>query len=57
MVDPNNPTNENDFNPDPIPILWLGMIDGLAEGSRQNVKARINSGIDIMFEESPYLKK
>ena len=57
IVDPNSGVDENDFDADPIPILWLGIIDGLAEGSRQNVKARIDDGVDIMFEESPYLKK
>lgn len=57
MIDPNNGANENDFDADPIPILWLGILDGLAEGSRVNIASRIEEGVDIMFEKSPYLKK
>lgn len=36
-----------------IPIVWVGLINGLLEGS--NINARINKNIDQAFMQSPYL--
>jgi hypothetical protein len=36
-----------------IPIVWVGLVNGLLEGS--NINARINKNIDQAFMQSPYL--
>lgn len=38
---------------DSVSVVWMGAINGLAGGS--NIQARITSGIDQMFIQSPYL--
>ncbi len=43
-----------------LPSIWLGVINGLLDGSQQvNPLAtnRISQGIDQMFNQSPYLQK
>lgn len=57
MVDPNNGIDEGDADADPIPLLWMGGLNGLLEGSQGNIQARTDRGIDQMFTDSPYLNK
>jgi hypothetical protein len=40
-----------------IPIIWAGIINGVLESSESGVKARLSSGIDQCFIQSPYLLK
>ncbi len=40
-----------------IPSIWLGVINGLLDGSQQSTANRISQGIDQMFNQSPYLQK
>jgi hypothetical protein len=46
-------------NPDveEIPVIWAGIINGVLESSESGVKARLSSGIDQCFIQSPYLLK
>jgi hypothetical protein len=46
-----DPTNEK------IPVIWAGIINGVLESSESGVKARLSSGIDQCFIQSPYLLK
>ena len=39
-----------------IPTVWAGAINGLVEGTDAEVGARINTSIDQLFDQSPYLK-
>lgn len=39
-----------------LPLRWIGAMNGLLEGSNQNIAGRIISNIDQMFAQSPYLK-
>lgn len=39
-----------------IPTVWAGAINGLVEGSDSEINARINTTIDQVFDQSPYLK-
>jgi hypothetical protein len=47
-IDPNN---------EKIPVIWAGIINGVLESSESGVKARLSSGIDQCFIQSPYLLK
>ena len=38
-----------------IPMVWLGAVNGLLEGSASGLQARITQGIDQLFDQSPYL--
>ena len=40
-----------------IPVLWMGTFNGLLSGSSVEIERRVSSGIDQMFEQSPYLTK
>ena len=40
-----------------IPVVWTGILNGLAEGGTANLTARIQTGIGKAFAQSPYLKK
>lgn len=42
---------------DNIPVVWSAIFNGLAEGSTDNLNARIQTGIGKAFSQSPYLKK
>lgn len=42
---------------DQIPILWTGLVNGVAEGSNGEIVARINKAIGTAFDQSPYLTK
>lgn len=53
LVDIGNPSELN--AEDEIPIVWNGALNGLLEGSNAGIQSRIISGIDQMFEQSPYL--
>jgi Domain of unknown function (DUF4136) len=39
-----------------IPVVWSSIFNGLAEGSTASITARIQSGINQAFAQSPYLK-
>lgn len=52
MTDPNNQSAT-----DKIPVVWSGIINGLFEGSANNIGNRIASTIEQAFEQSPYLAK
>ncbi|MBZ5859020.1 DUF4136 domain-containing protein [Flavihumibacter profundi] len=51
MTDPNKAAN------DTIPVAWVGILNGLLEGSQAEITSRINTNIDQMFIQSPYLKQ
>jgi len=51
MVDPNEPDDIDDT----IPVVWLGLVNGLTQGSTTSIIARANRGIDQVFAQSPYL--
>jgi hypothetical protein len=40
-----------------IPVVWTAIFNGLAEGSTDNLLARIQTGLGKAFQQSPYLKK
>jgi hypothetical protein len=42
---------------DNISVVWLGVVNGLAEGSSLEVKSRLNNTIKQSFAQSTYLKK
>lgn len=39
-----------------LPIVWIGVANGLLEGSSSNISSRIDKSIAQMFIQSPYLK-
>jgi hypothetical protein len=39
-----------------IPVIWSGVLNGLLEGSTDNIASRIAAGIDQAFTQSPFLK-
>ena len=39
-----------------VPIVWLGVVNGLLEGNSSTAVSRINSTIDEAFDQSPILK-
>ena len=51
MMDPNNVDIENEK----IPVVWIGAINGLAEGGQTNINERVKRGIDQVFKQSDYL--
>lgn len=38
-----------------VPVEWIAVINGLLEGSRANLRDRIDTTIDQAFAQSPYL--
>lgn len=40
-----------------LPEVWVGVVQGLYEGSAQSLNQRSSRGIDQMFNQSPYLKR
>lgn len=38
------------------PVIWLGVANGILEGSTSSINSRINSSINQAFNQSPYLK-
>ncbi len=51
MVDVEGIDPEEEF----IPIVWSGALNGALSDNRNDVKTRIESGIDKCFSQSPYL--
>lgn len=39
-----------------VPVVWVGVINGLLEGSTENISNRLIQTIDQVFKQSPYLK-
>lgn len=52
MIDPNDPSQDQELDQ-----VWLGAINGLLQGSDENILRRVNSLIDRAFELSPYLNR
>jgi hypothetical protein len=50
ITEPNQPKNET------LPVAWVGILNGLLEGSDANISSRITTSINQMFIQSPYLK-
>jgi hypothetical protein len=46
-----------DLSTQAIPVIWAGLINGATEGSTDNIKSRLSTGIDQCFNQSPYLFK
>lgn len=42
---------------DKIPVVWTGIVNGLLEGSKDQVATRITNTINQAFTQSPYLAK
>jgi hypothetical protein len=42
---------------DNVPVLWAGLCNGLVEGSTSSISARIKTGVDKAFHQSPYLQQ
>jgi len=40
---------------DSVRVVWTGIMNGLLEGSSSGITARIKTGVDQAFEQSPYL--
>jgi hypothetical protein len=40
-----------------IPVLWTCVINGVAEGTNQEIVDRINNSVVTAFDQSPYLTK
>lgn len=57
MVDPNNPVDVVGQVPDKLPVLWAGGINGLLKGNTSQINSRIESTLDQLFSDSPYLNK
>jgi len=51
MVDPNTATAEGN-----VPVVWTGILNGLAEGGQSSIATRVQAGIDQAYAQSPYLK-
>ncbi len=51
-----NITNPNTAADDKLPVVWMGIMNGLLEGSDASVNDRIDKSINQMFIQSPYLK-
>lgn len=51
-----DPNNVNEIAQE-IPVVWTGVINGLLQGSDQNIASRLEFNISQMFTQSPYLKK
>lgn len=49
IVEPDQPRGET------LPVVWTGILNGLLEGSDDNINSRIAKNIDQMFIQSPYL--
>jgi hypothetical protein len=39
-----------------VPVVWTCIVNGLAEGPASTIVARVQTGIDAAFTQSPYLK-
>ncbi len=39
-----------------VPVVWSCILNGLAEGGTSSISARVQTGIDKAFVQSPYLK-
>ena len=52
MIDPNAPSTGQELNQ-----VWLGAVNGLLQGSDENILRRVSSLIDRAFELSPYLNR
>lgn len=48
FIDPSN-------NGEDAPVVWTGLMNGLAEGGQANIATRAQAGIDKAFAQSPYL--
>ncbi len=40
-----------------MPIVWLGVVNGMMEGSSTSFNSRVKKSIDQAYTQSPYLKK
>jgi len=40
-----------------LPITWVGILNGLVEGTDAEIRSRIQANINQMFIQSPYLNK
>jgi hypothetical protein len=40
-----------------VPVIWLGIVNGVLEGSNADLLDRIRTSIDQAFKQSAYLKK
>ncbi len=49
-------TEPDEARSDTLPVVWVGILNGLLEGSDANINGRISKNIDQMFIQSPYLK-
>ncbi len=50
ITDPNTAGNNK------LPVAWIGILNGLLEGSDASISSRITKNIQQMFIQSPYLK-
>ncbi|GGF48413.1 DUF4136 domain-containing protein [Echinicola rosea] len=57
MVDPNSIEAVSDGEPDRLPVMWAGGLNGVLQGDENNIKNRIDRGMDQIFTDSPYLNK
>jgi hypothetical protein len=39
------------------PVLWVGVINGLMEGSTSSFTSRVSSNVGQAFKQSPILKR
>jgi hypothetical protein len=49
-------TEPDEVRSQTLPVVWIGTLNGLLEGSESSIRSRISTNIDQMFVQSPYLK-
>lgn len=57
MLDANQSVEVAGQVPMEVPVLWAAGINGLLEGSKANIRNRVESSLDQIFSDSPYLNK
>ena len=50
-------TEPNDAKENTLPVAWVGILNGLLEGTTTDIGNRITTNINQMFVQSPYLKQ
>jgi len=53
ITNPNSPPGSDKK----LPVAWVGILNGLVEGTDAEIQSRITTNINQMFIQSPYLKK
>ena len=52
--DINNPVENPNGGEDIYPVFFIGIVNGLMQGSDAYINARLETGIDDMFNQVPF---